>query len=102
MIFPTLSEGFGLSALEAMYFNIPLIAYSNRTFLSLTKGKGISLISSLNAKDFAKAYVKILEDPLYKENMLREAKQIVSRYMIETDEDRMKNIVHIIQRILTT
>ncbi|OLS25540.1 MAG: D-inositol 3-phosphate glycosyltransferase [Candidatus Heimdallarchaeota archaeon LC_2] len=100
MIFPTLSEGFGLSALEAMYFNIPLIVYSNRTFVSLTKGKGMLLIPSLDPKDFAQGCAKILKNTLFRANMLKEAQHIVSKFTVETDEERMKNIIRIVKRIL--
>jgi alpha-1,3-rhamnosyl/mannosyltransferase len=54
LVLPSLDEGFGLTALEAMSAGVPLVA-SNRGSLPEVVGNGGTLVDAMNARDLASA-----------------------------------------------
>lgn len=61
LVLPSLDEGFGLTALEAMSAGVPLIA-SNRGSLPEVAGHAGVLVDPLDARDLAQAIQRVLTD----------------------------------------
>jgi len=61
-VFPSLAEGFGLPALEAMAYGVPVVA-SNRGAVSEVVGDAALQIDPLDVDALASAITKVLNDP---------------------------------------
>ena len=72
-VLPSLYEGFGLPALEAMACGIPVIV-SDAASLPEVVGNGAVLCKSENAGMFADAMLNLLRDPVLKATMIEKGK----------------------------
>ncbi len=77
-VYPSLYEGFGLPALEAMACGIPLIT-SNTSSLPEVAGDAALLIDPLSEEELRSAIIKVVSDPTLRQKMsekgLDQAKQ---------------------------
>ena len=71
-IYPSLYEGFGLPALEAMIYGCPVIA-SNRTSLPEICGNSALLINPENNEDILKAFKLIFSNPNIRQELILKA-----------------------------
>ena len=71
-LFPSLYEGFGLPALEAMQFAVPVIS-SNCSSLPEVVGEGGILIDPLSVDDISEAMIKLTEDEKLREELGQKA-----------------------------
>lgn len=67
LVLPSLDEGFGLPALEAMSAGIPVVA-SNRGALPEVTGGAADLVDAGDADGFARALERLLTDPAWAES----------------------------------
>ncbi len=70
VVVPSLYEGFGLTALEAMACGVPVITSNNTSFPEVTRDAGL-LVNPNNANEITNAMLQVSEDSALA-NMLRE------------------------------
>lgn len=70
MVFPSLSEGFGLPALEAFASGLPLIA-SNRTAIPEVTGEAALLVDTTEVEAIRAAMNKLIEDASLREKLAK-------------------------------
>ena len=62
VVIPSLEEGFGMTALEAMYAGVPVVS-SNRGALPEVLGDAATFVDPLDAGEMAQAIARVLSDP---------------------------------------
>lgn len=78
-VFPSLSEGFGLPALEAMAHGAP-VASSNATCLPEVYGESAHYFDPLDVEAIAKAIGDILDKPKLRAKLIASGKKQVKKY----------------------
>jgi len=78
-VFPSLSEGFGLPALEAMMHGAP-VASSNATCLPEVYGSAAHYFDPMNVNDMAQKIDDILSDPNLRKKLVAAGKQQAAKY----------------------
>lgn len=73
-VLPSLAEGFGLPALEAMAHGVPVIA-SNRPALPEVVGEAALLIDPLDVSDLASAIARVLSDKSLAQELARKGRE---------------------------
>lgn len=81
-VFPSLSEGFGLPALEAMLFDLP-VASSNATCLPEVYGAGAAYFNPLDVNDMAQTIEELLADEEERKRLVQEARKQLAKYSWE-------------------
>lgn len=81
-VFPSLSEGFGLPALEAMMHGAP-VASSNATCLPEVYGDAANYFDPLNVTEMAAKIGEILDDPILREDLVEKGKAQAATYSWE-------------------
>lgn len=81
-VFPSLYEGFGLPALEAMTLNCPVVA-SNTSCLPEILGNAAIYFDPYNPKDIADKIKKVLTDKNFRDNLRNKGKEQVKKYSWE-------------------
>jgi glycosyltransferase involved in cell wall biosynthesis len=74
LLMPSLYEGFGLPALEAMSFGIPVIA-SSTSSLPEVVGDGGILVNPYSESEIAAAILRLVEDPALRSELSLKARQ---------------------------
>lgn len=78
-VFPSLSEGFGLPALEAINHGAP-VASSNATCLPEVYGDAVHYFDPLNPNDIAAKIADILDNPTLRKSLIQKGKKLVASY----------------------
>lgn len=81
-VFPSLFEGFGLPALEAMACGCPVICSDNSSLAETAEGAGI-LLNHSNASAWVDAIDKVLKDKRLQESMRRKGLERAEQYSWE-------------------
>ena len=81
-VFPSESEGFGLSGLEAMAHGAPVVS-SNATALPEVYGDAAEYFDPLDVEDMAKKINKVLTNPERRKKLISAGKQRASKYSWE-------------------
>ena len=94
---PSYSEGFSIAVLEALVYELPIIA-STETGLSndISETKS-GIIIELNPKSIAKAIIEILENDNLAKELAKNGKKLVSE-RFET-EVVCRNFHHIVEKV---
>ncbi|MFH1010634.1 MAG: glycosyltransferase [bacterium] len=87
MVFPSLYEGFGLPALEAMACGTPVIT-SNRTALPEIVGSSGLLIEPTNVQDIAEAMAKLAMNPTLRQSLSEESFRRARNFRWESVADK--------------
>lgn len=92
-IFPSIREGMGMAALEAMACKIPIIVADNRGTREYIVHKENGLVCKANsAQEFAQAIKFLYENPSVRQNLAVHALDTVKRFSLEQSEQRMRQI----------
>jgi glycosyltransferase involved in cell wall biosynthesis len=78
-VFPSLSEGFGLPALEAIVSGAP-VASSNATCLPEVYGDAAHYFDPLNVEDMAAKVGDIIDDPKLRAELIAKGKKQAAKY----------------------
>jgi glycosyltransferase involved in cell wall biosynthesis len=77
--FPSLSEGFSLTGLEAMYSDLP-VASSNASCLPEVCGDAAAYFDPYNPADMAKVIGELLDDPKLRQELIKKGRQRVKQF----------------------
>jgi len=77
--FPSLSEGFGLPAVEAMLHGAPVVA-SNATCIPEVLGNAASYFDPLNVDDIVTKVSEVIDDPILREDLAAKGKVQAAKY----------------------
>lgn len=98
-IFPSIREGLGMAALEAMACGLPLIVADNRGSREYM-GENTIVCEAKNQSQYAEAMERISSDERLRERMSREGCRIVEDFSQEKTEALMKRIYEQMDRTL--
>lgn len=93
--FPTIREGLGLAAIEAMACGIPVVAADNRgtrTFVS--QGVNGFLCSNSSTEDFINAINTLIDDSFLKISMSEECKNTAEKFSLDNILIELKKIYY--------
>ncbi len=79
MVYPSISEGFGLPIIEALFSHIPVVT-SNRSCLPEAAGPSSLLIDPDNIEEVAHALSRVTNDSQLRERMITDGVQYVQRF----------------------
>jgi glycosyltransferase involved in cell wall biosynthesis len=82
LVFPSLSEGFGLPGLEAMGYGLPVIS-SNATCLPEVYGQAAHYFDPHSTEDMAAKITQVLDDPKLRESLATTGKKRVKDFSWE-------------------
>lgn len=92
-IFPSIREGLGLAALEAMACKIPLIVSDNRGVREFAEhGKNCIVCQHNNAKQFAEAILHIKRDKVFAKGLTEYAYETVQKFSVQESTKVMRNV----------
>lgn len=77
--FPSLSEGFGLPAIEAMMHGAPVVA-SHATCIPEVCGDGAYYFDPLNVEEMAARIGEVVDDPILREDLVERGKKQAATY----------------------
>jgi glycosyltransferase involved in cell wall biosynthesis len=78
-VFPSLMEGFGLPALEAMGYGAPVIS-SNATCLPEVYGDAAHYFNPIDTDDMARAIDDVLSDDSLRQELIKKGSQQIKKY----------------------
>ena len=81
--FPSLSEGFGLPALEAMAHGAP-VASSNASCLPEVYGDSVHYFNPLDIADMAAKIGEVVDDPILRADLIERSKKQAAKYSWDT------------------
>ena len=82
LLFPSLYEGFGLPALEAMACGCPVVAYRNSSLPEVV-GEGGILVPNLDAEALGLAAAELLGDPVRRDALVKKGLRQAARFSWE-------------------
>jgi alpha-1,3-rhamnosyl/mannosyltransferase len=98
LIVPSLYEGFGLPALEAMACGAPLIS-SNRASLPEVGGNAALYFDAADAEELASLMIRVASDPELRARMVSQGKAQAQKFSYAESAQRILNVY---QRVLGT
>jgi len=78
-VFPSLSEGFGLPALEAMAHSLPVVS-SNATALPEIYKDAAVYFDPLDSNDMAEKIIKVASDPALRKDLIQKGLRVSASY----------------------
>ncbi len=78
-VMPSLYEGFGLSVLEAQYFEVPVVC-SNIPSLVEVGGRGVFHVNPLDEFDIAQGIIYLLSNPIKRNQLITLGKDNLKKY----------------------
>jgi glycosyltransferase involved in cell wall biosynthesis len=88
LVLPSLEEGFGLTALEAMHVGVPVVA-SNRGALPEVLGSAGILVDAMDADAFSAAIVRLLDDEGFSAAQARAGRERAGQFTWEESAGRL-------------
>ncbi len=79
LIFPSLSEGFGIPLVEAFYYDVPVLC-SNRTSLPEVAGNAALYFNPLDINDIANKIVEFITNPSISQTMALAGRERLKKY----------------------
>ncbi|MEI9913704.1 MAG: glycosyltransferase family 1 protein [Candidatus Saccharibacteria bacterium] len=81
-VFPSLSEGFGLPAMEAMVHGAP-VASSNATCLPEVYGEAVQYFNPTDVNDMADNIARVLDDKELRDKLIKKGRKQAAKYSWE-------------------
>lgn len=86
-------EGFCIPLLEAMFFQVPVIAY-DAAAVGETLGNAGILLKNKDVKNWVNEMDKVIRDKEYRENLLKEQNERLEEYSYDLLQDRLLEILN--------
>ena len=96
LVFPSIIEGFGLPALEALQSGCPVIAANASSIPDIVGDAGV-LLDPMDVAGFAAAVERVLRDVRLREDLVRRGLARVAQF---TWENAARQTAHVYQRVL--
>lgn len=98
-VFPSIREGFGIAAVEALACGVPVIAADNRgTREYMQDGKNGILCGTMGTGEFARAIRRLCERPDYRNELAQACRESVSPYALSAVDTDMRRIYESIKK----
>ncbi len=91
-LFPTLSDGFGLTQLEAMSWQLPVIASVCCGEVVINEHNGLQL-SNCSVENLIKALLKLLHNPGYLKQLSSHCLETVEQFSLENFADGLSQLI---------
>ena len=94
-VMTSLSESFGLAAIEAASYKLPVVAFDSAEGLKdiLENGNGI-LIKNRDLKKMKEEISKLFEDKKYRDKIAKNGYENSKKYLIENVKETWQKIIH--------
>lgn len=92
LIFPSLSEGFGIPLLEAFYYNVPVLC-SNRTSLPEVAGNAAIYFNPLDIQDIANKIIYFINTPAIANELTAAGQKRLQLYSWQKAADTISTIM---------
>lgn len=97
LVLPSLTEGFGMTALEAMTVGVPVVA-SNRGALPEVVGDAGILVDPESVADLSSALERVLSDPGMRRSMSERGLERARQFSWTDSADRLYDVYHTAHR----
>ena len=94
MLFPSLFEGYGLSAVEAMSRGMVVICSKNCGFLDSCSNKDVIILKSNTSLNISKSLMLLFKNPKLVKKIGLNAINVASKYQIEQYQKKLINIIN--------
>ena len=91
LIFPSLSEGFGIPVLEAYFYRIPLLL-SNQASLPEVAGDAAIYFNPYDVQDIAQTIIQFIKQPQHDDLIERQTERL-SRYSWKNTSKQLKSLL---------
>ena len=91
LIFPSLSEGFGIPVLEAYFYRIPLLL-SNQASLPEVAGDAAIYFNPYDVQDIAQTIIQFIQQPQHDDLIERQTERL-SRYSWKNTSKQLKSLL---------
>lgn len=85
-------EGFCVPLVEAMYFDVPIVAYASTAIPGTLGGSGV-LMETKEPKAVADAIFKLTQDSSYRERVLQVQRERVKAFSYESTQHKLKSLI---------
>lgn len=97
--FPSVREGMGMAALEAMAMGVPIVAADNRGSREyMSDGNNGFVCDPNSAEEFAKAILTCYEQPELRDVIAKNGLAVIKKFSLNITEQRMKKIYSALPR----
>jgi glycosyltransferase involved in cell wall biosynthesis len=100
LLFPSLTEGFGLPILEAQYFGLPVITSNKEPMRSVSGSNGAILINPHVEVEIIDAILDIMKNPRIADQLINFGKENIKKYHIRKIIQKYSNIYELVNNQL--
>lgn len=98
-VFPSIREGFGIAAVEALACGVPVIAADNRgTREYMQDGNNGILCSTMKTEEFAQAIRRLYEEPAYRKMLAGACRKSAMPYALNAVDTDMRRIYESVKK----
>jgi glycosyltransferase involved in cell wall biosynthesis len=100
LLFPSLTEGFGLPILEAQYFGLPVITSNKEPMRSVSGSNGAILVNPYVEIEIINAILDITKNPRMADQIINFGKENIKKYHISKIIQKYSNVYELVNNQL--